>query len=272
MSQRLHDALLHDHESLEDPDGDIYERRERRRDPASKFLKGWSAAGKLIVGANVGIGDVSEGQEAVVLDVNFPHPNTYTLQFFTDALQQENPSGVAIRTLAEVIWSVAGNSVRRLISLNYGVALTGSGEGVHVRMFDFSSDALIKSMYTVKCLLSPGPRGSFSQPPFLEIDNDLLRGAPVFTIIAPAGFSDFVIPPDAGVNSVYLTVSAALFTLIPQQSVLAVQRGPTGQTQKAGNYDIFNQWWPVSPGATVIRIFNQTAVNLTVTPSWGIEG
>jgi hypothetical protein len=257
---------------LEDPDGDIYQRRERRRDPSITFLKGWSAAGKLIVGANVGIGDVSEGQEAVSLDVNFHHPSTYTLQFFTDALQNENPSGVAIRTLAEVIWSVAGNSVRRLISLNYGVALTGSGEGVHVRMFDFSSDALIKSMYTVKCLLSPGPRGQFSQPPFLEIDNDLIRGLPVFTTINAGAFADFVIPPDAGVNSVYFTISAALFTTILQGQILAVQRGPTGQTQKAGNYDIINQWWPVSPGATHIRIFNNTAVQITVTPSWGIEG
>lgn len=253
---------------------DDYERRGRPATPDQNFLKGWSASGKLQVGANVGAGDVSAAVTAVTLDVNFKHPNTYTLQFFTDALQNPNPSGVTIQTLAEVIWSVSGNRVRRLISLLNGCALSGAGEGVSVKITDFSANAAQKSLYSVGVLLSPGVRGTFSQPPFLEIDNDLIRGNPVFTTIAAGGNAVFTVPPNAGINAVWFSVlTNGGFVAIAPQNIQFLQRNPIGLFTKGGDYDaVANKWWPISPGASDIRVFNNTANSVNFTPSWGVEG
>jgi hypothetical protein len=258
-----------------DDDGAIYGDRRFRPTQRESFLKGWSSGGKLEVGANVtGFGNVTGKSDAVGLAVNFKHPNTYTLQFFTDALQHPNPSGTAIQTLAEIIWSVSGNSVRRLISLINGTALSGSGEGVTVKIYDWSANALVKSLYSVGVLLAPGIRGNFSQPPYLEIDNDFVRGNPVFTTIAAAGSAIFQIPQNAGVNSVWFSVlTNGGFVAIAPQNMQFIQRSPLGALTKGGDYEaITNKWWPVSPGAKDIRVFNNTANSVDVTPSWGIEG
>ena len=236
-------------------------------------LQGWSSSGFLSVGANQPVGP--NAVDSVKLAVNFPRPAAYTLQFFSDGLSKPNPAGTATQTLAEIIWSVAGNSVRRLISvLGAGTAISGAGEGVNARIFDFSGNTIVKSTYQVSMLLIPGLRGATAQPPILEIDNDLIRGGPVSLSINNGASGIFNIPPNAGVNQVWfsLLVNGGFIPFV-ESNVLFIQRiSTTFILQKAGNGDVVNKWWPVSPTADQIIVQNNTGQVITVTPTWGIEG
>jgi len=256
-------------------EGDIYERRDRPRQQES-FLKGWSASGKLLVGVpNPAAIDVEteNSLEAVNLAVNFTRPNTYTLQFSTNALQKPNPTQT-VRTLAEIIWSVSGNSVRRLISVLNGTSISGSGEGVTAKVFDWSgSSAVARTSYNVGVLLSPGIRGSTSQPPTLEMARDFVRGNGVLVNINAGTDVDFLIPVNAGVNSVFFSVTTGGFVPILPENVKFVQEAPFGQGQKAGDLSgVGFKWWPISAGASKINVDNNTAQSIQVAATWGVEG
>lgn len=245
---------------------------DRELDYKPPILKGWSTAGFLSVGANQPL--AGDAVEAVILAVNFKIPSTYTLQFFSEGLAKPNPGGTAIQTLAEVLWSVSGNSVRRLISVLNGTALSGAGEGVSVRIFDFSGNTIVRSTYGVSVLLSPGIRGSTAQPPMLEIDNDLIRGGPVSLTINAGASGIFKIPPNSGVNSVwfsYLT-SGGFVAVLPENLQFIQRNSITGIAQKGGDANVAFKWWPISPTADDIRVFNNTANAMTITPTWGVEG
>ena len=221
-------------------------------------LKGWSASGTLLCGGNKG----------VVLAANLKTTTAYTLQFYTSGIA----AGVTNTfTLAEITWSVKGNSVRRLVSVINGMAVSGMGEGVNVKIYDWSNAGLTPSTYVASVLLAPGVRGT-SQRPFLEIDNDFVRGSLPSQNVGALGTGTLNVPLDAGVNSVLLSAGVGSFTAIADDNVVFLQATASNQTLKQMTYKEVGLWIPLSPACTKIIVANNIAKTLIVTPSWGIEG
>lgn len=173
---------------------------------------GWSGTGILF-----NDGQSNKGMAANFLERSnneIPSKN-YTVQFaiskiktldnFDTAVYFINPVGV-------ITWSVAGNSVRREVSVTNGLSLTGVGEGVKVVVYDRTPAGQIPVSYQVDITVAPGSRASENQPPtycptlaltegMIIVGNQTLQNQVVLNI-----------PVNAGCISVYVTAIRADLT------------------------------------------------------------
>lgn len=221
--------------------------------------EGWSASGNLI----------GFRSNAVTLQARFKRIDSYTIQFGLSGVS----TAVYIQTLAEIFWRVEGNEVRRLISVLNGSAISGTAEGVRIKITDFTGVLGVGSTYVASCQITPGLRGASSQPPFLEIDNNLSRGSSPRQLVAGGGGStNFNVPQDAGINSVLISfASVTPGTTIPDGDV-SITQIVGAVTTKSYDGAIKGLWIPLSPGCTDILVTNANAIDIAVTMSWGVEG
>jgi hypothetical protein len=224
--------------------------------------KGWSVAGELTTGL---------AAPTVSLQANF-EPGDYTIQF---NLIMPNTGGAAInvRAVALVTWSVEGNQVTRRVNVGNGVSISGNAEGVRVVISD-SSDLtfvpLSRIPYVVAATITKGTRPSVEQPPKLY---PRPGGRATYDTLAPAATIVYLIPADAGVISVFVSVAAdpaGVNAPIPEQGVQVTQLGGTALAV----YDPrASQFVPLAPGATQIAVTNMTAgQTIVVNCVFGIDG
>ena len=225
-------------------------------------LQGWSASAELTSGIIA-----TPSNTALVMQTTFKKLNTYTLQFTLNPLT--NPTNY-IQAIAEIIWSVKGNSLRRQISVTNGAAISGVGESVSVKVTDFSSN-VTASRYLVSCQITPGLRGSSGQPPTFEIDNALVRGASPLQNIGATSTGTWQVPLDSGINSFFPSVAGNGFFLIPPEQISIRQSAGAAILKRTDGASLY-KWIPLSPGCTNIVIANNNAFIVSANIAWGIEG
>ncbi len=251
----------------------------------------WQGNGQLTIGNTA---------QNVGFQADFPRSGYYTIQFDVQLpprsrVNTTEPGEIAARQLvfprAEIFWSVEGNQVRRLINLAKGVAISGAGQAVRVRMFDYSilNINTREPNYTVSAQVVRGtrPTGAGSKPPILEVAGTLSPGAGAIvddrgiasTLIIPGNNTgSWYVPNDAGVASFYLGIESSVGGVVPPytNNDINVSQIPAfiAGTPNLGssNYDSFNSWIPLSPSADLVQVTNTTANAVIVTLHWGVEG
>ena len=208
-------------------------------------LTGWSQSGKLrpgIVGPGVGL-------QAV-----FGEMGNYTVQLGLDDTY-EHQALEFTRARAEVLWSVKGNTIRRLVDCVSGTSVTGTAEAVAVKITDVSSFVgAAAAEYLVSIEVAKGTRPSVERPPTLTAAT--FSGQSV--MVAGVGTTDVEVPQNAGVISVMVTVAPdTIGTAVGAYDVLVNQVNQAGNTLRT--YDPRQtDWVPLAPGCTTI-VFTQGA-------------
>jgi hypothetical protein len=223
-------------------------------------LKGWSASKDYLIEAH---SSYEGNKNKYSLQCDSLESGYYTAQF-SFHVQSNAPNDYFIRGLAEVIWSVEGNSHRRLLHVTNGSAISGSGQGVRIVLQDQSlivSEPTLPAKVTSCITLIKGIRTGL-QPPIFTPE---FPGA-----TEPAATREFQIPYNAGINSVYFSLARDNNTDVWGNAV-TIQGSYMGSTWQLG-FDSFNQWLPLPPGISVLIVTNNTANNIDVFPIYGVEG
>jgi hypothetical protein len=213
-------------------------------------------------------GELIAGNESKRVTMQFPlkHAGEATVQLGCQTRDNEFAS-VRFAAIAEIFWSVGGNTVRRVVSLKDGMSITGVGEHVKVIITDDSrSDDTIPPgiEWAASMTVAPGSRSATQQPPYLEeqVPYEVAAGATV----------DVPIPQNSGVISVYVMAAAAVGVALADNSILVQQRFLTVPTKQ---YDPRNYGWvPITPYADSLRLSVAGAVGGPVRFAvvWGIDG
>ncbi len=218
--------------------------------------KGWSSSGNLIAGkADGGIGLQAKFEET---------PGNYTVQFAV-TYPPTDQLGNIIKARAEIVWTVEGNDVRRLVDIANGMSVSGVGQSVKVRMYDATALGGGKQPfpYPVSAQVVRGTRPSVEHPPFLY-ENSLVVNAGSNAV--------FAIPQNAGVSSVQVYVKPEPVGVnVPLgQAVLYHVTGANGVINAYDPREV--SWVPIAPGSEKIMVQNDSAVSLRFTTVWGIDG
>jgi hypothetical protein len=216
--------------------------------------KGWSASGTLTAGEG---GDGT----GVTLQANFEdEPGDYTLQF--GLIQPVVESGEFIKAVAEIVWTVEGNEVRRLVNCVNGMTVQGTGQAVKVRIFDDSTSTAIE--YVVTALLVKGTRATVQQPPFLDGDYE------TFLAAEPANVRE--IPQNAGVISVMITVLPVNNNDVISAQKFRVHHQSAAATQLKSYDPMAYNFVPLAAGATRLLLQNLTGFDVVYMITYGIDG
>lgn len=222
---------------------------------------GWQAFGQLVVGSG-STGANVHGQ------ADFPVAGYYTVEFGV-----QTPTNGQYDCVAEVVWSVEGNDVRRLISVGSGTTISGTGAGVKVKLYDKSGSsfaAFFGQAYQASFLISPGTRPSEQKPPTLTAETS--TGLARF-VVTPGTTTIIDIPTDAGVTSVNVTVVASPLTAITETD--AVVHIASSVPVKSFFPSDPDAWIAVPPNAKSIQLVNNFPAlgpDLHFYVTYGIEG
>lgn len=239
---------------------------------------GWSASGELRLGSS---------SKEVSMQADFDTPGTYTLQF--DIKYPLSPSvgffDWDMAAEADIFWSVEGNSIRRRVTITPGASISGTGQGVKVRLLDASQDNLggisESANYPVSVQLAPGIRGGEAYPILQR------AGDSVFTTVAgPVTKLGNTVPRDAGVKAirVFATVETVGGLILPCPGLFALQLRvnetnggpPFVYTSVIDPQDRDFIVLPKSASAYEVNVnaalIPAGAVNASVAVLWGIDG
>lgn len=220
--------------------------------------KAWSASGDLVTGNT---------QRAVTLQTpTFEEPDYYTLQFNLFRPANAAPTE-KVAAEAEVIWTVEGNSVRRVITISSGSVISGCGNNAVVKLRDVSTNPSGIN-YPVSVQITKGTRPAVQQPPMLYGE---------YFTITPGNSVTIPIPQNAGVISAYMgiaLINAGSIGPIPNDAIKALFSVGGASLTIAGFDQMMSGWVPVPPGADQLAIFwiNASAQDLEGSVIWGIEG
>jgi hypothetical protein len=223
-------------------------------------VTGWSASGELDP-LNPG-----QGGGVVHLQVNFPEAGNYTVQFnVSDPNAGLLVNNEVVRAQAEVVWSVNGQQIRRLVDCVKGLSITGTAESVAVNIIDRSSVSASPVVpYIATVTVAKGTRSSVQQPP--TYTGERVR-------LTAGGGSSIQIPE--GAISVNITIAPLIIgaAIIPEQHIVR-ETGNGGINLKSWNPTLFEGWIPLAAGATKIS-FEQSALqgaDFYYFTSFGIDG
>jgi len=182
-----------------------------------------------------------------------------------------------ITPVGEILWSIGGNTQRRLVSIYDGVAITGVAEHFAINATDEtdSSDTTNQTQYDVTITCASGVRGSTSLPPTYQtyIDNN---GQILFGRVSlnPLTNIEVLIPKNAGVSSVMVTASS-VGNIVTEDKLFFSQASTTAGALKIYN-PIDYRFVPLSPQADRLFIENLTPVVggeiIEFSVTWGIDG
>lgn len=233
------------------------------------YKDAWQCNGSLHVGVET---------EGVSFQANFKESGYYTVQFDCN-IPGPLPGNQVVFPRAEILWSVEGTFVRREVTLARGNVISGAGQGVKVKMFDYSTllgATPIEYFVSAQVVKGTRPNGSSSKPPILIAGpgaNTDPRGTGAMQTLA-GGTTGFWSPPsNSGANSFYVlcTPSPVIVTTPLTSNDFSIFQ-EAGPFLLPANYDQFGSWIPLHPSAEVIRVRNQTADSYAVAVFWGIEG
>jgi len=240
--------------------------RKHGENPDGSPIESWSKVGDLMTAS------ASNDKGSVSLQKQFPSAGQYTVQFDVVPIDPADPADGPIEARAIIQWVAGGNTITREVSIGSGVSVSGTANAVKVVAYDATSTGIDGRAYQVSILVTKGVRSFTGQPPLL---------VPPFStnpaVLGPNTFRDFDIPQDVGVISAMVIAGigshGTTASSIPEQQARVEQRGP-GIVPILKAYDARNfQYVPVSPGATVIRVWNlSAALSISFSVSFGIDG
>lgn len=246
---------------IDDPDGDIYERRERRGQH-QKTIRGWSGAKVFTVDGG--------GSEELSVQAEFKQIGYYTVQVQFSIPSAVDDLGLPIYSIKgelECIWSVAGNNIRRVCHVANGSSISGLGESVSINLLNLSlrlNEFAPAAEFSASVSITPGTRPTFggAQPPIYT---------PYDTLTSLAGATaDIIIPTEVGAYCVYLMTTSPI-PPIPADAVWSGQVSIDGTNVGSFGSPKFNEWVSIPPGCPLIT-FGSATVDLSVYPIFGIEG
>jgi len=227
---------------------------------------GWSVNNILTTG-------VATGQ--VQLQCSFTRQmQTHTVQF--DGLDNSIAvaGGAIIRTQAEVLWSVQGNVVRRLVDVIDGASISGNAEAVTVNIRDLTTTAA-RVDYRVGCTVTPGLRANIQQPPLVRpsaLRNDGVTSDVDINIAAGASAS-WTIPPNCGAVSSYVAaISTTPASPFLDSEILIAALTVNGATVMRYGASGLQRYVPLPFAAQRIAVANLSAQPMNVSCFIGIEG
>lgn len=233
--------------------------------------KAWQGNGTLRVGSTT---------EAAQFQADFNEPGYYTIQF--DLQLPLLPANQLVLPRAEITWAVEGTFVRRLISLSRGNVISGAGQGVTVKMFDYSllvAPPDIEYFVSAQVVKGTRPNQAGSRPPILlagigaGVDP---RGANNNLQIATTAIATWFVPPDAGITGCYVLAGpslAAATAAIPSNGFTITQQVlSAGLVLSRTNYDQLGVWIPLNPSCQALSVQNNTPDTYDVSVIWGVEG
>lgn len=217
-------------------------------------------------------------------DKGNPQAGVYTVQF---TLQPSGSTATepATQCAATITWTIDGVQVVRAITVSNGAAITGVGTGCVVQLVDQTNGITPPDpnpTYDVGVTLTPGTRGTGSQPPTYYPPQESyggLHGSGGGSANAniPANSQKITIPKGIGIVSANIFVYSINLTsqapLTPNAEV--DQLAPDGSVVASYNPLDYTGFVPINPAANAIQIVNRETNNLT-TMTWslvfGIDG
>lgn len=222
---------------------------------------GWSSSGTLTAG---------DTDSAVQLQANFDTPGAYTVQF---SVSEYDPATDFPLPIAEVIWSVEGNYVRRVISVSNGISISGVGQGVKVVVRDGAFPTAPANDYVVGIQVAPGTRPAEQQPPsFAPLcagTDAVLR--PGVLLVAAGAIITVPIPQNIGAISLYTTAGSTTPVILTEADI-QIHQGYTGGVGVKSYDPRIAQWVPLAPMATELVFYNLSAVTVLFSLTFGIDG
>lgn len=240
---------------------------------------GWSAVGTLTTRTDAN----PNPDGAVHLQVDFGEKNSeyYTLQFSILPPPFVGEESIGIKGKAELLWTVEGNFIRRVVSVSNGQSISGLGQAVSIKITDdsFNPNDNPAVQYGVSVQVTRGTRPAYgnSQPPLFSVMEGIYQAqigppnpdAPV-TVAAGSDLA-IAVPPDCGINCFLLMIKVDGVAGIDDESV-RVEQTSAGIIMAETSLRMANDWQPLMPGATTIVITNSSASDIIVTPLFGVEG
>lgn len=272
MTTKPADVLIHGAEQF------LHEKRQQlsTKQPGAVLVQppplvGWSITGQLTThNSLVQPTPPKQLQLQVAFDKQM---QTHTVQF--NAPDNNIPLGsvAGIICEAEIIWSVEGTQVRRVVSVSDGVAISGEAQGVAVNIYDASFDSGFT--YTVGATVAPGVRGNTQQPPTLRVNGRTALGAvfPYSAAVAAGATAFFDIPPNVGAVSSYMEVTN-LPAAVPldDNDITIVHRIASGVPIKQYGLNGCFKYIPLFGSTKSIEITNNSAGFIIMSHQLGIEG
>lgn len=224
----------------------------------------------------------------LVLQAVFNDPGIYTAQFSVESKNLDPDITPGLNTMALVQWAVGGTTIKRLITVTNGTSITGAGQGVNVRVFDFSTVSALSTLqereYLVACNVVPGGRAAGRIQPVV-VGNNWQNGVtdpPLFPgafypgnaitfSIAPAGTEIANIPQESGINAMMLSAYPLNANELLGNDITFRFRA-NGSTFGSLGAASINEWIPVPPGAREVVVTNNAAVNVVTATYFGVEG
>lgn len=225
--------------------------------------EGWQQSGNI---------RVRNSSDRVTLQANFKKAGYYTVQFSITPNFSPLAEGIDVAAIAEITWSVEGQTIRREVAVYSGATISGPGQGIKVVVRDNSPTAVFPALdYTVSIQVTPGTRANIQQPPILPGTNtgvvlvgpgasasiDIPQGAGIVSVMNPVA-----IPP--GPVAIPLTTFTALIRIFSNAVILASYH----PLQTLG-------FVPIPPGAITVTLANLSLdplLFLEWQPLFGVDG
>jgi hypothetical protein len=220
---------------------------------------GWAQSGPLYTTQ----GTSGVGNQAVKCMVErFDRAAVFTVQIGLNV----GDGGFPVQTLAEVIWSINGTPIRRLVSVSQGTSITGVTESARIAVYDDTptveeDQAVVE--YIALINVAPGPRAATTLPPFLRAwrttQQLLASGSTTLTVPRNAGVVGFRLSVFASGNAgAEVTMTDSSGTVYDQYDV------PPGQN---------STFIPIAPGTDRLLISNNDTANpINLSGQWAIDG
>ncbi len=232
--------------------------------------RGWSQSGELLTGSSL----VRGSSKAVNLQAKLQEDDSLTVQF-----NVEKKSDFVANPQAEIVSSVEGNTVRRVVTVIDGASITTRGRNIRVIARDFTDASFGPGRkYVVSILATLGVRAGSKQPPILiplTYFDMLGVESPIGAAISLATGQNntIVIPPDAGVTMVHTAVwvDTGAAGPVPEQS-LFVSHENSSTVMKYYDPLTFSDWVPIAPNSSIIRISNNSTFPSYWQVTFGVDG
>ena len=175
--------------------------------------------------------------------------------------------GFPVQCEAEIIWSLNGQPIRRVVSVSQGCSISGVTESIGIKIYDVTpvirGGVNTPQEYFALGSVAPGPRAATTLPPFL-------RAWSQTQAIAAAGTTALAVRNNAGVVGFRLSVWAEG---IAGATVTMTDSNGTVYDQYVVPPGLNNEFVPLAPGTTMVVITNNDAANpIYLSGQWAIDG
>lgn len=240
----------------------------------NKPTVGWKNRGTLIANGNLST------SVAMTIDLS-DQIQTHTVQFdgFNNDLNIGALPSITAVAQAEVLWSVGGVEIRRLVSVIDGLSISGAAQAVTVNIRDVTLNNinLPAATYSVGMTVVPGLRANTGQPPILRVNGTNEAGTEFqfFGGAAPGERCDWIVPSNAGVNSFFVIArltGAAGADMADTDLSIELDSINTGDMMRF-DASSRNLWLPIFGGVRRIRVVNNHATrSMNLCVILGIDG